>query len=223
MNLYSLRGVGKALSGRTVLNNVDLDIVAGRITSLVGPSGSGKSTLLRLLNRLMEPDSGQLTYRGTAITSKDPVSLRKEAVLVPQDSTMFPGSVEDNVCYATRMHGITDFNPADALEAAGLSTGYLERDAERLSGGERKRVALARAIALSPYALLLDEPTSGVDPRSSDIIEQSVMRMRDEGTTVVWVTHDIEQAKRVSDHIVHVKDGEAVMSDGRDLQGGGVY
>lgn len=223
MRLYSLRGVRKTLSGRTVLDNLDLDIAEGRITSLVGPSGSGKSTVLRMLNRLMDPDSGQVIYRGRPLIDYDPVSLRKEAVLVPQDSTMFPGSVEDNVRYALRIHDITGPEPSVALSNAGLSEDYLHRDAERLSGGERKRVALARALVLSPTALLLDEPTSGVDPRSSEIIEKSVMGLRDNGTTVVWVTHDVGQAKRVSDYIVNIKNGEAKMSEGGEFQWGDAY
>ncbi len=213
MNLYSLRGVRKTLSGRTVLNNLDMDIPEGRITSLVGPSGSGKSTLLRILNRLLDPDSGQVQYRGRPIMDVEPVSLRRQAVLVPQDSTMFPGTVEDNIRYAPRIHNIADFQPLAALNNAGLSADYLERDAERLSGGERKRVALARALALSPTALLLDEPTSGVDPRSSETIEKSVMGLRDGGTTVIWVTHDMDQAIRVSDFIVNIKNGEAKMPE----------
>lgn len=223
MTIYSLRGVGKSLSGRTVLESVDLDVLEGEVTALVGPSGSGKSTLLRLLNRLMEPEAGTIEYRGRPIGDYQVLSLRREAVMVPQDGTVFPGSVADNVAYASRIHGWAPIGVEDAIMAAGLDRSFLMRDAERLSGGERKRVALARALALEPRVLLLDEPTAGVDPRSSAVIEESVLRLKEGGTTVVWVTHDVEQAKRVSDRVANLKAGKVVTSTEGDFRWGDAY
>ncbi len=215
MTAYRLKGVAKSVGGKEVLSSVDFEAREGEVTALVGPSGSGKSTLLRILNRLIDPDRGIAEYRGEDLRLWDPLELRREAVLVPQEAVMFPGSVAENVGYAARLHGRAGMDSAAALQAAGLPPSFLDRDAERLSGGERKRVSLARALALAPRTLLLDEPTAGVDPRSAISIEASVMRMRDGGGTVVWVTHDVEQALRVADRIANLKAGRAGPSQPR--------
>lgn len=224
-NVYSLQNVGKTLGGKTILRSLTMDIPEGKITSLVGPSGSGKSTLLRMLNRLTDADEGRILYRDQDVRNIDPLALRREAVLIPQDSHMFPGTVRDNILYTVRLLSLPNESPEQYIEAVGMSTSFLDRDAEKLSGGERKRVAIARSLPLHPRVLLMDEPTAGVDPRNVSILEKLVKGMNeDRGTTVVWVTHDVDQAQRVSHHIANLKEGRMVgMSRREDFQWGEAF
>ena len=147
--------------GRRVLDGVWLEIGHGA-TALAGPSGSGKSTLLRLLNRLADPEEGEVRFHGQDVRALDPLELRRRAVLVPQLPAPLPGSVADNVEYGPGLRG----HAADverSLRLAGLGPDYAEREASGLSVGEQQRVMLARALALDPDVLLLDEPTSALD------------------------------------------------------------
>ncbi len=209
MNVYKIRGVKKRLGKKKVLKGIDLDVKKGEILSLVGPSGSGKSTLLRTLNRLIEVDSGSIEFKGSDINSIDPIVLRRNAVLVPQESVMLEGTVAENVMYGPKMAGLSsDRNMEGLLKDAGLSPSFARKDASKLSGGEKKRVSLARALALRPEVLLLDEPTVGVDPKRVEHVENTIIEFaRKRKLTVVWVTHDVPQAMRVSDRIANLKSG----------------
>jgi len=180
--------------------------------ALVGPSGSGKTTLLRCLNRLIEPNDGTIHFKGINITSLPPIEIRRSLVLVHQDSIMFPGTVLDNIGFGPKLQGNIDTNHwIQCLKDAGLSKDFAEQNAEKLSGGEKKRVALARALALKPSVLLLDEPTAGVDPKNVKKVEQTIVNFSKQlGLTVVWVTHDVTQAKRVSHRIANLKDGQVI-------------
>jgi putative ABC transport system ATP-binding protein len=195
-----------------ILKGVDLDVNKGEIMGLVGPSGSGKSTLLRCFNRLIEIDSGEILFNGRDIRWFPPVDLRRSMVLVHQESAMFPGSVYENVAYGPSLLGpISRGHILQCLSEAGLSYEYAEKDASKLSGGEKKRVALARALALRPYVLLLDEPTEGVDPKNILTVEDTILKFaKNHELTVLWVTHNVEQAKRVSDRIANLKDGKVI-------------
>ena len=157
---------------RVVLRDVSFDAPRGSVLALVGASGAGKSTLLRCLNRLAEPEAGTITLDGEDIRSSPPPVLRRRVALVAQAPVMLPGTVEDNLAY-----GIADLavNARDtALAAAGLDPSFLTRSARALSGGERARVALARALTRDPDAILLDEPTAALDPETAHVIAQTV-------------------------------------------------
>lgn len=207
--IFSIRKAAKKLGKNKVLKGIDLDIRKGEIISLVGPSGSGKSTLLRTMNRLIEVDTGEIKFKGKSIRKLDPTDLRRMAVLVPQESVMLPGTVEENITYGPRLAGMDGVcNIKGCLKDAGLPTRFQKKDASKLSGGEKKRVALARALALKPDVLLLDEPTVGVDPRKVERMERTILDAADERSlTVIWVTHDVPQAMRVSDRIANLKSG----------------
>jgi ABC-type phosphate transport system ATPase subunit len=181
----------------------------GEIISLVGPSGSGKSTLLRCINRLIEPDNGNIWFDKKEIREYSPIDLRRQVVLVHQESVMLEGSVFENVAYGLNLQGKVDENHINnSIKNTGLSEDFLYKDASKLSGGEKKRVGLARALAINPKVLLLDEPTSGVDPKNIKTVERNIVDFsKNLKLTVLWVTHYIEQAKRVSDKIANLKDG----------------
>ncbi|MEA2157372.1 MAG: UDP-glucose/iron transport system ATP-binding protein [Solirubrobacteraceae bacterium] len=183
------RGVAVTLGERQVLRGVDIQIPPGRVTGLLAPSGAGKSTLLRALVRLVDTDAGTITLDGTDIGAIDARDLRRRVGLVAQTPVMLPGSVADNLRY-----GVEDLSDDDlhaALADADLDPAFATRVAGDLSGGERARVALARALTRGPELLLLDEPTSALDHDTADHIGATLRRLRDTGLGVCVTTHDL--------------------------------
>jgi phosphate transport system ATP-binding protein len=194
------------------------------VLGLIGPSGCGKTTLLRSLNRLTEltPSArrgGQITLDGDDIDATEVTSLRRRVSMVFQQPNPFPMSVFDNVAYALREQGSRrprrgELRPAviDALQRAGLHDEVaddLDHPALRLSGGQQQRLCIARALAAQPEVLLLDEPCSALDPRSTATIEELIVRLRAE-IAVVIVTHNLQQAWRIADHVGFMYLGELV-------------
>jgi putative ABC transport system ATP-binding protein len=182
-----------------VLRELTLAIEPGA-TAILGPSGSGKSTLLRLLNRLADPDEGIVRFHGDDLCELDPLELRRRAVLVPQLPAPVPGTVAENVRYGPALRG-ADVDPLRPLELAGLAPSYAERDAGRLSVGEQQRVMLARALALDPEVLLLDEPTAALDERAKEGVERTLAELP---CSTVLVTHERAQAERLADRVVEL-------------------
>ncbi|HEX8753552.1 MAG TPA: phosphate ABC transporter ATP-binding protein [Solirubrobacterales bacterium] len=207
--LFELREVGLVRGGRAVLDAVSAEIPTGA-TAIVGPSGAGKSTLLRLLNRLADPDRGEISYRGRPLASYEPLSLRREVALVPQLPALLPGTVASNLAYAARLAG-EELDAERSLRLAGLPAEFAGRDVAKLSVGEQQRAMLARALAQKPAVLLLDEPTSALDPAARDAIEAALAELRRElEISLVLVSHDPEQARRLSDWVVRLEAGKAV-------------
>jgi putative ABC transport system ATP-binding protein len=196
--LFELRGVTMSRAGKVVLRGVTADIPEGA-ACIAGPSGSGKSSLLRLLNRLRDPEHGEVRYRGRDVRDYDPLRLRQTVSLVPQLPALLEGTVGDNLASAARLAGTApDFGVV--LQHAGLDASFAERKADQLSVGEQQRVMLARSLAQEPSVLLLDEPTSALDEDARDSVEQTLLRLRRElGISYVLVTHDPDQAARMSD------------------------
>jgi ABC-type multidrug transport system fused ATPase/permease subunit len=188
--------------GREVLAGASLAVPRGRVTALLAPSGSGKSTLLRCLNRLLEPDAGVITLDGVDIRAIEPRALRRRVGLVPQAPVMLPGDVAANLAYA--LDALPRERMTRALEQAGLDDGFLERPAAELSGGERARVALARAITRDPEVLLLDEPTAALDPETADRVGETLRALARDGLGVCLSTHDLRLAESVADREVRL-------------------
>ena len=186
-----------------MLSGVSLAIPSGS-TAVVGPSGAGKSTLLRLLNRLADPDEGVVRFHNTDVRELDPLELRRRVGLVPQLPAPVPGTVADNVCFGPRLHG-EEVDPERPLRLAGLDPSFAERDASRLSVGEQQRVMLARALALEPEVLLLDEPTASLDEDAKAAVERALRGLG--GVSLVLVTHDAAQAERLAERTVRLRDG----------------
>ena len=207
--LFELEGVSLARAGKPVLRDLSARLPEGA-ACVAGPSGSGKSTLLRLLNRLSDPDSGTVRYRGTDVDTYDVLELRREVCLVPQLPALLEGTVADNVRFAANC-AATEPDVGHLLDLAGLDVSYAERDADRLSVGEQQRVMLARALALEPRVLLLDEPTSALDEDRRDAVERTLRDLRQRlDISLVLVTHDLAQARRMADWVVRIKEGRAV-------------
>jgi putative ABC transport system ATP-binding protein len=207
--LFELREVGLDRGGKTVLDSLDARVPEGS-TAIVGPSGAGKSTLLRLLNRLADPDRGEVAYRGRPLGDYEPLALRREVALVPQLPALLAGTVEANLRYAAGLAG-EELDPARTLGLAGLEPAFAERDVAKLSVGEQQRAMLARALAQRPRVLLLDEPTSALDHAARDRIEAALAELRRElEISIVLVSHDPEQARRLGEWVLRLEAGRVV-------------
>lgn len=203
------RSVSQGAERRTILQNISFSVEPGEVLAVTGPSGAGKSTLLRLLNRLDEPDTGEILLEGISFRSIAPRELRRRIGMVMQRAFLFPGSVSANVAYGPVQHGLPfTLQEADLLlDQVGMS-GYGSRDTLTLSGGEAQRISIARTLANQPQILLLDEPTSALDPEAKQAIELLLARLvRERQATCIWVTHDYAQARRVADRIMRIEAG----------------
>lgn len=196
-----------------VLQDVSLSIPLDGVTAIMGPSGCGKSTLLRTFNRMYElyhgaRAEGKITFLGQDLLKADPVSLRKHIGMVFQRPNPFPKSIFENVIYGPKVHGIRKKSELqdiaeESLQRAALwdeVKDRLKESAFSLSGGQQQRLCIARALAVHPEVLLMDEPCSALDPKATDKIEQTTRELAEE-LTVVIVTHNLQQAARVSDHV----------------------
>ena len=195
-------------AGRRVLDEVTAWIPAAGITVVSGPSGAGKTTLLRLCNRLEVPDAGMVRYRGRPLDELDPLALRRRVGMVFQRPIPFPGSVADNLRVARPDAGTEDLRVL--LSRVALDPGLLDQEARTLSGGELQRVCLARTLVTEPETLLLDEPTSALDDQPKRVFENTARDLAAQGITLVWITHDDTQARRVADRIYQVRDGHLI-------------
>ena len=187
------------------LHALDAQLPDGGLTVVGGPSGSGKSTLLRLCNRLEVPSQGTVRHRGEDVTQRDPLTLRRAVAMVFQRPVTFAGTVLDNLREADR--ACDDERGGELLERVGLPASFLDRDAAQLSGGEAQRACLARALATNPRVMLMDEPTSALDGKAADVLERLAQQLVAGGTPVVWVTHSVEQMRRLADYLLLLEDG----------------
>jgi putative ABC transport system ATP-binding protein len=186
--------------GRPIVAGFSARIPADGLTAVVGPSGAGKTTLLRLLNRLDDPDHGEVLFDGRDVRTYDVIALRQRVQFVGQVPVTFPGTVAENLSV-----GNVGCDVAALLQRVGLDPALAGRAADRLSVGEAQRMCLARALALAPECLLLDEPTSALDAGSKGGIEALVRSLADDGLTVVMVTHDRRQAEELADRMLVVE------------------
>ena len=206
------------------LHHIDIDIPANQITALIGPSGCGKSTFLKTLNRMNDlvPGcriDGQVLYAGTNIydPSVDTTWLRKQVGMVFQKANPFPMSIYDNVAYGPRTHGIRSKVKLDEIVENSLRSAAiwdevkdrLKKSALGLSGGQQQRLCIARALAVEPEVLLMDESTSALDPISTSKIEDLAAELKNK-YTVIMVTHNMQQAARISDNTAFFLLGELV-------------
>jgi ABC-type iron transport system FetAB ATPase subunit len=193
-------------AGKVVLRGVTADIPEGA-ACIAGPSGSGKSSLLRLLDRLRDPDTGEVRYRGRDVREYDVLALRHTVSLVPQLPALLDGTVADNVRFAAELAGCSP-DVDTLLEHAGLDPSFAGRHAHQLSVGEQQRVMLARSLAQEPAVLLLDEPTSALDEEARASVERTLRRLtRELDISYVLVTHDPAQADRMSDSCLRLALG----------------
>ena len=209
------------------IKGVSLEFEENKITSLIGPSGCGKSTLLRSLNRMNDElesakVTGKIIYKGIDVNASniDVYEMRKNIGMVFQRPNPFSKSIYDNIAFALRRHGIKDKNTLDEAVETSLKQAalwdqvkdQLNKSALALSGGQQQRLCIARAIALKPDILLLDEPASALDPISTSQVEETLLQLK-EDYSIVIVTHNMQQASRISDYTAFFYVGNVIEYD----------
>ena len=217
--ILSLRGLGKSFSGQKVLSGLDFELPEGQTTVVLGPSGCGKSVMLKHIIGLIRPDEGEIWFDGQRIDNlheRQMKWVRQRIGLLFQLSALFDSmTVKQNLEFPLTEHTKMDASErarqvADALDMVDMA-GSEGKLPSQLSGGQKKRVALARALIIRPSVILYDEPTTGLDPIRAKGIDELVVRLKDRlGVTSLVVTHDLVSARRVADRIVMMNEGKAV-------------
>ena len=208
--LFEFDAVTLESDGVTILAGVTATIPVCPVAVLAGASGSGKSSLLRLCNRLSVPTTGRVLYRGEPVADIDPLTLRRRVGMVFQRPTVFPGTVRDNLLVARP--DLDETAARTVIERVHLSAAVLDRVADDLSGGEAQRVCLARTLVIEPEVVLMDEPTSSLDESAKRTLEALAVELGRTGVSVVWVTHDLAQLRRLADHVMVLDHGRVVAS-----------
>jgi tungstate transport system ATP-binding protein len=219
MKIEELKGVNKKYDGVHAIKDLCLEVRKSRVQSIIGSNGSGKTTLLRIMALLDKPTGGKVYWKGEVVDGTNMAALRGKITMVFQRSLFFNKTVYENVAYGLQLRKLTDLEVKervmDALDLVGMK-GYTNRRAKKISGGEQQRMAIARALVLEPELLLLDEPTSNLDPKNTLAIEGIIRRIRGK-TTVVFATNNPFQAKRLSDQVAFLMDGNLI-KDGPSKQ-----
>lgn len=222
--ILSLKEVAVSYDKKETISGITMDIPKNKITAIIGPSGCGKSTLLHCLNGMIQsvPGAkmcGEIQLDGKDVQAFSQEDLKKEVGLVFQTPTPFPFSIYKNMTYALKYYGIRDKKKLDDLVTEKLKlTGLYEeiqedlgKNARKLSGGQQQRLCIARALTVEPSVLLLDEPCSALDVKSTAVIEELLLKLK-QSYTIVIVTHNIAQAKRISDYVAFMNEGRLVES-----------
>ena len=222
-DVLALRNVTKKFGGNVVLDNISLGVEKGRCTVVIGPSGCGKTVLIKHLIVLLRPSSGEVYFKDRRIDDLEEKQLnriRTHFGFLFQGGALFDSlSVTENILFPIKQHyRVAESSGIDELVKTKLAMvgldGFQDYYPARLSGGQRKRVALARAIALNPEVILYDEPTTGLDPIRADTINELILKLqRGLGVTSVVVTHDMKSAYKVADRIVMLHEGR-ILADG---------
>ena len=223
----SIKNLNVFYGDKQALYNINLNIMEKEVTSLIGPSGCGKSTLLKCINRMNDlveicKTDGQVLLDSKDINdaSQDPVLLRMKVGMVFQKPNPFPKSIYDNVAFGPTLHGMTnskeelDHVVIESLSKSGLYDEVKDRlfdPGTGLSGGQQQRLCIARALAVNPEILLMDEPCSALDPIATAKIEDLIAELKEQYTIVI-VTHSMQQAARVSDRTAYMHMGELIES-----------
>ncbi|MBN2456618.1 MAG: ABC transporter ATP-binding protein [Sedimentisphaerales bacterium] len=221
--IIEVKNLTKSFGSKVVLDNISLNIEKGKTTVIIGPSGCGKTVFVKHFIVLLRPSSGEVYFKGSRIDDlpeKQISGIRTHFGFLFQAGALFDSlSVAENILFPVRQdYGISENSGADELVKSKLAMvgldGFQDYFPAKLSGGQRKRVALARAIALNPEVILYDEPTTGLDPIRADVINELILKLRRGlGVTSIVVTHDMTSAYKIADRIVMLHNGK-IVADG---------
>jgi len=202
----------KNVEYKDILQIDKLKISEGEITCIIGKSGGGKTTFLKLLNNMISPDNGTIKFKDKSIDHYNPIELRREVLMLPQEPILFESTIRDNFSLTLEyndQYEMPDEKYKKILKKVGLNTHKLDEKADNLSGGEKQRLALARILLLDPNILLLDEPSSALDEETEKlIIEMVVECIKHKNDTLVMVTHSPDIANKYGDRIVTINSGK---------------
>lgn len=207
--MLEFREVSYQSNNKIIIQNINVKIEHKDFVTICGPSGSGKSTFLKLCCHLICPTGGEIYYNGQNFMDYCPIELRSNIGFCSQNPVLFGNIVMDNLSYPFLIRKL----PVKAelikslLDTFGLSEEILKQDIMRLSGGEKQRIALIRTLLLNPKVLLLDEVTSALDIHNTETVERVIKKLNREGTTIIWVTHNQEQSKRIATHMFEIHNG----------------
>lgn len=211
--------VSKAYKEHNVIENINLEINKGELVVLIGPSGCGKTTLLKMINRLIEPSDGQIKINGTDIEAQDPIELRRNIGYVIQQTGLFIHmTVRENIEIIPRLAKMPVSEIVDRtvklMETVGLPEEFLDRYPNHLSGGQQQRVGVARAFAMNPDIILMDEPFSALDPLTRSQLQDELVSLQSKlHKTIVFVTHDMDEAVKIADRICILQGGRILQYD----------
>lgn len=211
--------VSKAYKEHNVIENINLEINKGELVVLIGPSGCGKTTILKMINRLIEPSDGQIKINGTDIEAQDPIELRRNIGYVIQQTGLFIHmTVRENIEIIPRLTKMPVSEIVDRtvklMETVGLPEEFLDRYPNHLSGGQQQRVGVARAFAMNPDIILMDEPFSALDPLTRSQLQDELVSLQSKlHKTIVFVTHDMDEAVKIADRICILQGGHILQYD----------
>lgn len=210
MSVLEIKDIYYESDNTKILNGVSLKIEKGDCISIVGSSGSGKSTLLKLCADLIEISKGNLCYRGKDYTEYEPLELRRNISYCVQTPFLFADKVVENLefPYKIRKDKFDKEKIVKLLERFGLDESILNKDINSLSGGEKQRISITRTLAYTPDILLLDEATSALDKENADKVENYIKELNERGTTIIWVTHNIDQSEGIFNKRIVMSDGK---------------
>lgn len=196
-------------NNKLILSNINLEIKKNDLITIIGPSGSGKSTLLKIISSLKNPSSGSIFFENKLYSQYPPTELRKKISYCIQQPYLFGDTVIENLLFPFKLRNINpDFDIISSyLDSFELSSELINENCNKLSGGEKQRLALIRSIMFPPRILLLDEVTSSLDDNNTFLVEKNINRLNSEGITILWVTHDVEQSLRIGKKRLTIKDG----------------
>lgn len=223
MAIISFKEIEKAYEiGKPVIRNLSLDIEEGEFVTFLGPSGCGKTTLLKLVNRLIEPDSGKIYVENREVREWDKIELRRRIGYVIQKIGLFPHlTVEDNISYVLNLEGRSrqqrKKRAEEMIELVGMEESFLKRYPRELSGGQMQRVGVARALAAGPDIILMDEALGAVDEISRRVLQDELLSIYEKlKKTIIFVTHDIQEAIKLGSRIVLINEGNVVQAGTRE-------
>lgn len=212
--------ITKNFKNKKVLKGISFEVKKGQLAALIGESGCGKTTTLKMINRLINPTSGQILINGTDIKNQDMIRLRRQMGYVIQQTGLFPHmTIKENIEIIPKVEGIEkaamEKRTCELMDMVGLSASeYLNRYPTELSGGQQQRIGVARAFAMDPEIILMDEPFSALDPITRSNLQDELLSWQSQfKKTIVFVTHDMDEAIRIADMICIMKDGEILQYD----------
>lgn len=210
MDLLELQNVSYQSENKYILKELSLKIKEGDYISIIGPSGSGKSTLLKLCGHLLSPTEGEIIFKGKSFLRYNPLILRRTIGYCAQTPYLFGDTVEDNLLfpYIIRKQKVNLTRVQKLFISFNLDFEFVNKNVQSLSGGEKQRIALIRTLLFMPEILLLDEVSSALDVTNTLLVENAIKALNEEGTTVLWVTHNPEQSRKNANKLLTIVDGE---------------